>query len=149
MRIGLGLVVIAAVLGAALSAGQAYGTVEDLVLQGKVTDDAGHALGGINVRAFINGFERASAITGGDGTYMLNLRYDNAEDQTIVVWWIPMMQAQVPELAILREGSRARELQIWSPCIPRLDLRPSMVHDVILRQEADKFRLLGEDDCLK
>lgn len=149
VRIGLALIVSAAAIGAALWAGPAAATVEDLVLQGRVTDDGGIGLGGITVRAFINGFEKATAITGGDGAYILNLRYDNAEDQTIVVWWIPMMQTQVPELAILREGSRARELQIWSPCIPRLDLRPSVTHDVVLLQEAEKFRRLGADDCLR
>ena len=149
MRVVLGLIISVAAFAVAISAGPAAATVEDLVLQGKVTDDAGLGLGGIGVRAFINGFEKASAITGGDGSYILNLRYNNAEDQTIVVWWIPMMQTQVPELAILREGARARELQIWSPCIPRLDLRPSVTHDVVLLQEAEKFRRLGEDDCLK
>ena len=138
-----------AVMAWIVLAGPAWGARTDLVLQGKVSDDTGGGLGGVQSKAVGDGFLRGQAISGADGTYMVSFAYDDLADQTIVVWWLPAMGGQVPELVILRESRRSQQLGLWSPCIPRVTAQPSMTYDLVIRQEAEKFKLLGEDECMK
>ena len=127
-----------AVMAWIVLAGPAWGARTDLVLQGKVSDDTGGGLGGVQIKAFVDGFLRGQAISGADGTYMVSFAYDDLADQTIVVWWLPAMGGQVPELVILRESRRSQ-----------VTAQPSMTYDLVIRQEAEKFKLLGEDECMK
>lgn len=121
----------------------------DLVLQGRIVDDTGLGLGGVEIHAFVGGFEKATGISGGDGSYTVTFPYRDDADQTILVWWMPVLEGQVPELALLKESSRDKQLGLWGPCIPRLNLQPSMAYDVTIHSEQTKFELLGQDDCLK
>lgn len=145
---GIGWMGLAMLLAIAAAA-PAQAARTDLVLQGKIVDDSGGGLGGVQVKAFVDGFLRGQSISGADGTYTLSFAYDDLGDQTIVVWWLPAMGGQVPELAILRESRRAKQLGLWSPCIPRVPAQPSLTFDVTVHQEAEKFKLLGEDECMK
>ncbi|MCA9729402.1 MAG: hypothetical protein KC729_17070, partial [Candidatus Eisenbacteria bacterium] len=81
----------------------------DGVLSGTVSDPEGIGQGGVQVKLFVDGFSRGSAITGADGGYTLDYRFDQLGDQTIVVWYLPQA-GYLPEVVLLRESARSKEL---------------------------------------
>jgi hypothetical protein len=116
-------------------------------LTGTVTDPEGVGQGGVQVKVFVDGFVRGSAVTGGTGQYDLTYRYDQLGDQTIVVWFLPQA-GYVPEILVLRESTAAKQMGIWSPCLSRLTIAPSLQHDVTVYTESGKFDALSQSECL-
>ena len=116
-------------------------------LSGTVKDVEGVGKSGVQVKVFIDGFAQGQAMTGADGAYSLTYRFDPAADASIVVWYLPP-SGYVPELVVLRESTRAREMGLWSPCVVRAPFAPSLTHDAIVYTESGKFDALSESGCL-
>jgi hypothetical protein len=136
-------------IAAAVISSMVWAASPEVHLHGVVRDDAGEPLAEVRVQAFVDGFSRSSALSDRDGSYALAVPDGAGPDRTVVVWWIPNGSGQVPELALLCESAWARTLGIWGPCVPRLDAGTELVYDVVLHQEAEKFRLLSEAECMK
>lgn len=124
-------------------------------MSGRVTNEAGDPLPGVTVKAFVDGFPGATFLSDPEGRYALRfplsgLGVDGPDASTVVVWWIPTRERDLlPEIVLLRESPRARDLGLWSPCLPRIGVRPVMTHDVVLYPQATKLRLLAESKCLE
>jgi len=88
------------------------------VRQGRSDGDS--LVAGAQVKGFVDGFLVATGVSDARGEYTLSIGWSEAADPTVAVWWISPDPAHVPEIALLRESARARELGLWSPCLPRL-----------------------------
>ncbi len=118
-------------------------------ISGKVTDAAGHPIAGAQVKIFEQGLKIAEVSTGADGAYSVEFQYVPDVDWTMVIWFVPPQEMNlVAELVILRESLKSKELELWSPCLPRLELRPSMKYDVTLLDPASKRKAIASlEDC--
>lgn len=116
-------------------------------LTGIVSNAEGAVQGGVQVKVFVDGFARGNAVTGPDGAYSVAYPYDRAADQTVVIWYLPQA-GYVPEVVVLRESARAAAIGLWSPCIARIPLAPSITHDAIVHTESEKFDALSKTGCL-
>jgi hypothetical protein len=128
--------------------GVAYARTEG-VLTGKVTSAAGAPLAGVKVKLFEEGFLLNETTTGADGSYELNVDYLPDIDWTVMVWYVAPNPSLLPEILILRESLKSKELGLWSPCLPRLELRRTMSFDVTLMAEEKKLEQMTTMDCMK
>jgi hypothetical protein len=119
----------------------------EATLNGTVANSEGAGQAGVQIKIFIDGFVRADTVSGPDGAYTLPYRYDPSGDQTIVVWYLPTA-GLVPEMVVLRESARAKEMGLWSPCVARVPIAPSVEHNVTLYTESGKFDALSATGCL-
>src|SRR5690606_42080908 len=62
------------------------------------------------------------------------LPYTTLFRSSIIVWYVPPA-GFVPELVVLRESTRARQMGLWSPCVVRAPLAPSVTHDAVRSEE--------------
>lgn len=116
-------------------------------LSGMVKDVEGVGKAGVQVKIFVDGFAQGQTVTGADGAYSLSYPFDPSADVSIVVWYLPPA-GYVPELVVLRESTRARELGLWSPCVVRAPVAPSLTHDAVVYTESGKFDALSQSGCL-
>ncbi len=149
--------VIPPILAMALVTGGAGGqgaTPEGLtrargVLTGKVTDSSGQGLAGVKVKLFEEGFLLTETTSQAGGSYSLDVDYLPDIDWTVLVWFVPEQPDLIPEILILRESLKSKDLELWSPCLPRMELRPQMSFDVTLMKENEKLSQMSELDCIK
>jgi len=136
------LLLLAGVLGPAFAQAPTEGS-----LSGTVKDVEGAGKANVQVKVFVDGFAQGQAVTGADGSYSLTYSYDPAADVSIIVWYVPPA-GFVPELVVLRESTRARQMGLWSPCVVRAPLAPSVTHDAVVYTESGKFDALSQSGCL-
>jgi hypothetical protein len=117
-------------------------------LSGTVSDEDGLGLGGVQVKVFVGGSLKGSGISGGNGGYEVTFRYDELGDESIIAWWVPQA-GYVPEIAVLRESTAAKKLELWSPCLPRIDIGPTISYNPTIYTEEKKFEQLGQSDCIE
>jgi hypothetical protein len=117
-------------------------------LTGQISDEDGAPLSGVEVQVFVGGLLAARGRSGEDGGYEVGFSFEQSNDPTVVVWWVPKSEDQVVEMAVVRESARARALGLWSPCLPRLGEAHDLHHDLTLRRRTDYDRFLKESDCL-
>ncbi|MCK4302939.1 MAG: carboxypeptidase regulatory-like domain-containing protein [Candidatus Eisenbacteria sp.] len=118
------------------------------VLTGKVSSDSGTGLAGVQIKIFEEGFLVNDTETGSDGSYRLEFSYLPDIDWTILVWFVLPGSDLIPEIMILRESLKSKDMELWSPCLPRIHLNARMRHDVTLLTEAAKLAQISELDCL-
>jgi len=119
------------------------------VLSGTVADGSGNALAGVKVKVFEEGFLLTEGESGADGGYRLEIPYVPDIDWTLMVWYVPPTGELIPEILILRESLRSKELELWSPCLPRLELTARMSFDAVLYDEPGKLKQMSELDCME
>ncbi|MBD3235817.1 MAG: hypothetical protein GF330_03860 [Candidatus Eisenbacteria bacterium] len=122
---------------------------ESALLRGTITDASGTGLSGVTVKIFEEGFLVAESQSGAGGTYQVEFEYAPELDWTMVVWFVPQREDLIPEIAMLRESFRSKEMELWSSCLPRLELRPVIKYDAQLYDEAGKLAQMSELDCLE
>ena len=122
----------AVLLGIAITASLARSAPADHMLSGMVRNGAGEALGGVQIKAFLNGFPQDAIVSEPDGSYHLALTYDPTADSTVAVWWVAEGDSLVPAIALLQESDQARRLGLWSACIPRITGGAEMRFDPVL-----------------
>lgn len=152
VAIGLSLLLLCALVGPAPAQtppGGPHAARADAVLSGQVTDAAGAPLAGVTVQVFEEGFLLVEAETNADGSYSLPFGYFPDIDWTIIAWFVPPSETLVPEILILRESLKSKSLELWSTCLPRLDLRPQMQYDVQLVDGNTKRQRMSELECLE
>lgn len=113
---------------------------------GTVSDPEGLGLGGVQVKVFVDGYLKGSAVSGADGSYDTTFVYDPLADVTIVAWFVPQVPF-VPEIVVLRESAASKSMGLWSPCLPRIDLNSVITHNATIYDEKAKFAALGQQDC--
>jgi len=118
-------------------------------LSGKATNASGAACADVAVKLFEEGFLRAETTTAADGTYSLEVNYVPDIDWTVMVWYVPQDPNLIPEIVVLRESLRSKEQDLWSACLPRVDLRPRMSYDVVLMNEEQKLDQMTKMDCMR
>lgn len=118
-------------------------------MSGTVTDEAGAALGGVVVKIFEEGMHLAETTSGADGRYRLEFDYIPDIDWTLLSWFVPEGNAALPQILILRESLKSKDLELWSPCLPRMELKSRMMFDVTLLSEKTTLEQMSELDCLK
>lgn len=133
-------------LAVILAASPAFADPVEATFSGMTMDAEDLGLGGVQVKVFVDGYLKGSAVSGADGSFDTTFRYDELGDQTIVAWFVPQ-QGYVPEVVVLRESSASKELGLWSPCLPRVDVSASVSYDATIYDEKSKFAALGEQDC--
>ncbi|MBM3317891.1 MAG: carboxypeptidase regulatory-like domain-containing protein [Candidatus Eisenbacteria bacterium] len=116
------------------------------VLHGAVTDGRGTPLAGAAVKIFEEGFLLAEGLTGPDGAYEVPYSYVPDIDWTLVAWFVPAGEALIPEIYILRESLRSKTRELWSACLPRVEVRPHLRLDASLVDREAKLQQMGE--CL-
>ncbi len=119
------------------------------ILSGKATSAGGGLLAGVAVKLFEEGFLQTETVTAADGSYSLEVNYVPDIDWTVMVWYVPQDPNLIPEIVILRESLRSKELGLWSVCLPRVDLRPRMSYDVLLMNEEQKLEQMTKMDCMR
>ncbi|MEZ4651297.1 MAG: hypothetical protein R3E97_21400 [Candidatus Eisenbacteria bacterium] len=131
-----------------LAAAPALAQEQLATFSGTVADAEDLGLGGVQVKVFVDGFLKGSAVSGADGSYETNFHYDEFGDQTIVAWFIPQAGlGQVPEIVVLRESEASKTMELWNPCLIRVDLSASTTFDATIYDEKTKFGVLGEREC--
>jgi hypothetical protein len=118
-------------------------------MTGTVVDTGGQGIAGVMVKIFEEGFRVEETETGGDGSYALEFAYLPDIDWTIMVWFVPPGEVLIPEIVILRESLKSKELELWSPCLPRIELGSRVKYDVTLFTEETKLAQMSELDCMK
>lgn len=114
---------------------------------GQALDAQGHGIGGVQVKVFLDGFVRASSVTDTTGSFSLDFRSEQSADPTVVVWFLPPA-GLIPEVVMLRESQRAKARGLWSPCLPRVALGPSIRVDTTLLTPTQKIEALDRSDCI-
>ena len=118
-------------------------------LTGTLTGASGEALAGIKVKVFEEGFVLEETESGADGRYRLEFAYLPDIDWTIMVWFVPPGGNLIPEIVILRESLKSKDMELWSSCLPRIELAPRMKFDGSLVSEDEKLAQMSELDCMK
>lgn len=129
--------------GAQAAAAPAAGR-EAAVLRGSVTDAKGQALAGVAVKIFEEGFLLAETTSGPDGSYELSYGYLPEIDWTLVAWFVPAGDALIPEIYVLRESLKSKTRELWSACMPRVEIRSSLRIDAKLLDRDAKLQQMGE-----
>jgi hypothetical protein len=135
----------------AQEASGATGTLERTpgTLSGKAANASGAGLPGVAVKLFEEGFLQAETTTAADGAYTLGVNYIPDIDWTVIVWYVAQDPNLIPEIVILRESLRSKELDLWSGCLPRIELRPQMNYDAVLMNEEQKLDQMTKMDCMR
>ncbi len=146
----LAILVAALILPAAVFAqtGEAPGRTQG-VMTGTAADASGAGVAGTEVKIFEEGSLLAETTTEADGRYRLEFEFLPDIDWTIVVWFVPPEGELIPEIVILRESLKSKDLNLWSTCLPRLDLEARIRYDASLLNEADKLAEMSELDCMQ
>lgn len=118
-------------------------------LSGTLTGASGEALAGVKVKVFEEGFVLAETESGSDGRYRLEFDYLPDIDWTVMVWFVPPDGNLIPEIVILRESLKSKDMELWSSCLPRIELAPRMKFDGKLVSEEEKLDQMSELDCMK
>lgn len=145
------LVVLAGLIGPLAAFGQgaqAPGRVQG-VMTGTVTDASGQGVGDVAVKIFEEGFVLAETTTAADGSYRLDYQYLPDIDWTIIAWFVPPEGNLIPEIVILRESLKSKDMELWSSCLPRIELRDRVEQDVTLLEETEKLNQMAELDCME
>jgi hypothetical protein len=119
------------------------------VMAGKVTSNSGTGLSGVKVKIFEEGLLLAETETSVDGDYQLDFDYLPDIDWTLMVWFVPPPGQLIPEIVILRESLKSKDMELWSPCLPRIDLKSRLRYDVTLLNENEKLAQISELDCFR
>lgn len=118
-------------------------------LSGTVTDAGGAPLSDVAVKVFEEGFLLEETTSAADGTYQLQFPYLPDIDWTIVAWYVPPSEELVPEILILRESLRSKSLDLWSTCLPRLELKAQMQYDATLVDGDTKRQMISQLECFE
>jgi hypothetical protein len=121
----------------------------ETVMTGRIVDVVGIAVEGVTVKLFEDSYFVAETATDVDGDYTLTFTHAPASDNSIVVWYLPREADLVPEMAVLRESFKSKELKLLSPCLPRVTLETTVTHDVELLDEKSKLSSLSKSECFK
>ncbi len=119
------------------------------VLSGSIENESGAALSGVKVQIFEEGLVLAETETGADGRYYLEFDYIPDIDWTLLTWFIPQDDNLLPNIVILRESLRSKELVLWSPCLQRIELKSRMPLDTVLYTEDTTLINMADLDCLE
>lgn len=103
----------------------------------------------MQVKVFEEGFLIAETETGSDGSYLLEIDYLPDMDWTVMAWFVQPGGDLVPEIAILRESLKSKDMELWSPCLPRIELKSRMRCDIVLLTEKAKLEQMSELDCMQ
>ena len=49
---------------------------------------------------------------------------------------------------ILRESLKSKDMDLWSSCLPRIELADRVKYDATLLGEQDKLKKMSELDCM-
>jgi len=119
------------------------------VMSGTITDEGGAALSGINVKIFEEGLLLAEAVSGADGNYYLEFEFIPDIDWTLLTWFVPEEGDLLPNIIILRESLRSKDLGLWSPCLQRHELKARMRFDTVLLTDDTTLKQMSELECLE
>ena len=144
----IGLVALLWPLAASGQGTEAPGRVQG-VLTGTVTDASGQGIGGVEVKIFEEGFILSETTTAADGSYRLVYQYLPDIDWSIIAWFVPPEGELIPEIVILRESLKSKDMELWSSCLPRIELRDRVEQDMTLLNEAQKLDQMSELDCME
>jgi hypothetical protein len=118
------------------------------VISGNVTDSAGKPLSGVIIKLFANGSLVRVAHTTSTGAYEMPMPLNVEEDETVVLWFLSGGKALQPQTVVLKQGSRARSANLFSPCALAAKMRPQMRVDVKLLTENEELAALKGRGCL-
>lgn len=149
LLVALGLVAASPLTGAQETHAPTAVTRAAGQLRGTVTDASGNGLSGTAVKVFEEGFLIAEGATAAGGAYEIEFEYAPELDWTMVVWYLPERADLIPEIVLLRESLRSNELELWSSCLPRIELKAVMKYDLHLYDETGKLNQMSDLDCLE
>lgn len=115
-------------------------------LHGRISDSSGLPLGGVLVRVFVAGVERARTHSLPDGAYDAVITVDAGGDPDVWVHWSPPGNSLEPDWLVWRESEGTRELEIFGPCMPRAQWGRDTTHDLTLRSRSELWN--GLSKCL-
>ena len=118
------------------------------VISGNVTDSAGKPLGGVIVKLFANGSLVKVAHSAASGAYEMPMPLNVERDETVVLWFLSTGRPLQPQAVVLKQCSRARSADLFSPCILAVKMRPQMRVDVKLLTENEELSALKGRGCL-
>ena len=119
------------------------------VMSGVVSDASGTGLAGVSVKIFEEGFILAETQTEADGGYRLEFMYLPDIDWSLIAWFVPLSHDLIPEIVILRESLKSKDKELWSRCLPRIELQARVKQDVTLLNESDKLAQMSQLDCME
>lgn len=97
-----------------------------VLVQGQVVDDRDEPLPGVTVGVFIEGLLQTQTRSGADGSYALGFEVDPQREETVLLFCVPARPDLAPDVALVRESREDRDARLWSPCVPRLGVRPTL-----------------------
>jgi Carboxypeptidase regulatory-like domain len=118
-------------------------------MTGTVTDESGSALAGVVVKIFEEGMVLAQTTTEASGRYRLEFEFIPDIDWTLLTWFVSEDDTNLPQILILRESLKSKDLELWSPCLPRMELKARMKYDAVLLTEKTTLLKMSDLDCLK
>ncbi len=90
----------------------------------------------------------AETTSSADGRYRLEFEYIPDIDWTLLTWFVPE-SGTLPQIVILRESLKSKDLELWSPCLPRVELKSRVKYDTTMLSEKTTLEKMSELDCLK
>jgi hypothetical protein len=118
------------------------------VISGNVTDSAGKPLGGVVIKLFAGGSLVKVAYSAASGTYEMPMPLNVERDETVVLWFLSTGKPLQPQAIVLKQCSRARSANLFSPCTLAAKMRPQMRVDVKLLTENEELSALKGRGCL-
>lgn len=118
------------------------------VISGNITDSAGKPLGGVVVKLFAGGSLVKVAHSASSGAYEIPMPLNTERDETVVLWFLSTGRPLQPQAVVLKQCSRARSANLFSPCALSVKMRPQMRVDVKLLTENEELAALKGKGCL-
>ncbi|MBD3163363.1 MAG: hypothetical protein GF346_12860 [Candidatus Eisenbacteria bacterium] len=147
-RMGLleGTVALGILLGAGMQ-GAAPASGFPVAVRGSVVDAEERPLADVAIRVFIEGLVEAEVRTDPDGTYEVRFSVDPNREETVLLYCVPPRVDQAPDLALVRESREDRSAGIWSPCVRRLGIRPSLEWTARIESRMGLVERLARSGC--
>jgi hypothetical protein len=118
------------------------------VISGNITDSAGEPLAGVIVKLFANGSLVKVAHSAPSGAYEMPMPLNLERDETVVLWFLSTGRPLQPQAVVLKQCSRARSQNLFSPCTLSAKMRPQMRLDIKLLTENEDLSALKGKGCL-
>lgn len=120
-------------------------------VDGRVVTGSGAPLAGVLVKVFSNGVVTATERTDSDGSFAVRANPAVGGNNTTVLWFeSPDPERYLDSQAVLHEGTVARELGLFPPCVQKTEIAGSNAQIEVTMMTLDERKAaLEQSRCLE